>query len=43
MLLTTHNLTFYQHLMQAMREAIAAGKFAPFVSEFHRAYYANEG
>jgi queuine tRNA-ribosyltransferase len=33
MLLSHHNLTYYQRLMQAAREAIAAGKF----SEFHEA------
>ncbi|OZA92071.1 MAG: tRNA guanosine(34) transglycosylase Tgt [Erythrobacter sp. 34-65-8] len=38
MLVTEHNLAFYQHLMQSMREAIAAGRFAPFASEFRRGY-----
>jgi queuine tRNA-ribosyltransferase len=38
MLVTEHNLTFYQQLMQAMREAIAAGSFAEFASEFRRNY-----
>ena len=38
MLLTEHNLTFYQQLMQAMREAIGAGRFAGFASEFRRGY-----
>lgn len=28
MLLTEHNLSFYQQLMAAMRSAIAAGAFA---------------
>ena len=34
MLLTWHNLQYYQSLMAAMREAIAAGRFASFVAEF---------
>ncbi len=38
MLLTEHNLTFYQSLMQGMREAIAAGSFAAFAAEFRRKY-----
>jgi queuine tRNA-ribosyltransferase len=38
MLLTTHNLTFYQQLMQAMRDAIAAGRFATFAADFRRDY-----
>jgi queuine tRNA-ribosyltransferase len=38
MLLTEHNLTFYQQLMQAMREAIAEGRFAAFASHFRRDY-----
>ena len=38
MLVTEHNLSFYQQLMQAMREAIAAGSFAEFASEFRRNY-----
>ena len=37
-LLTTHNLTFYQHLMQAMRNAIREGCFAAFASGFRRDY-----
>jgi queuine tRNA-ribosyltransferase len=40
MLLTTHNLTFYQQLMQAMREAIGEGRFAAFAAEFRRHYAA---
>jgi queuine tRNA-ribosyltransferase len=39
MLLTEHNLTFYQQLMQAMRDAIAAGTFAAFAAEFRRGYF----
>ena len=38
MLLTEHNLSFYQQLMQAMRDAIAAGTFAQFAAEFRREY-----
>lgn len=39
MLLTEHNLTFYQALMQGMREAIGAGRFAGFAREFRRGYF----
>jgi queuine tRNA-ribosyltransferase len=35
MLLTWHNLHYYQELMQAMRDAIAAGTFAAFEADFH--------
>lgn len=38
MLVTEHNLTFYQQLMQAMRDAIAAGQFADFAARFRRDY-----
>jgi len=38
MLLTEHNLSFYQQLMQAMRNAIAAGGIAAFAAEFRRTY-----
>ena len=38
MLLTEHNLSFYQQLMQAMRDAIAAGTFAAFAADFRRKY-----
>jgi queuine tRNA-ribosyltransferase len=38
MLLTEHNLAFYQQLMQAMRDAIGEGRFAAFAAEFRRAY-----
>jgi len=38
MLVTEHNLSFYQALMQAMRDAIAAGQFASFASTFRRDY-----
>jgi len=36
MLLTWHNLHYYQELMQGLREAIAAGRFDVFEAEFHR-------
>jgi queuine tRNA-ribosyltransferase len=35
MLLTWHNLRYYQHLMAGLRAAIAAGGFAVFEAEFH--------
>ena len=38
MLMTEHNIAFYQQLMQAMRDAIAAGQFAQFASDFRRDY-----
>ena len=38
MLLTEHNLTFYQQLMQGMRDAIAEGRFAAFADGFRRDY-----
>jgi queuine tRNA-ribosyltransferase len=38
MLVTEHNLTFYQQLMQAMREAIGEARFGEFASEFRRDY-----
>ena len=38
MLLTEHNLSFYQQLMEAMRDAIAAGEFAPFAAQFRQDY-----
>ena len=37
-LVTEHNLTFYQQLMQAMRDAIAEGRFAAFAGDFRRNY-----
>ncbi|MBH0113070.1 tRNA guanosine(34) transglycosylase Tgt [Novosphingobium sp. YJ-S2-02] len=39
MLLTEHNLSFYQQLMQAMRDAIAEGRFAAFARKFRDDYY----
>jgi queuine tRNA-ribosyltransferase len=38
MLLTEHNLSFYQQVMQAMREAIAEERFMAFASGFRRDY-----
>jgi queuine tRNA-ribosyltransferase len=35
MLLTWHNLHYYQQLMQGLRDAISAGELAAFVGEFH--------
>ena len=35
MLLTWHNLTYYQDIMQGMRDAIAAGSFAEWEADFH--------
>lgn len=38
MLMTEHNLSFYQQLMQAMRDAIGEGRFAAFAADFRRDY-----
>jgi len=38
MLMTEHNLWFYQALMQAMRDAISQGTFAMFAAQFRRDY-----
>jgi queuine tRNA-ribosyltransferase len=35
MLLTWHNLHYYQILMQGLRDAIAGGNLKAFVAEFH--------
>ena len=35
MLLTWHNLHYYQELMQGLRDAIAGGRLQAFVAEFH--------
>ena len=35
MLLTWHNLHYYQYLMQGLRDAIGAGRLEQFVAEFH--------
>ena len=40
MLLTEHNLTFYQSLMAAMRGAISEGRFAHWADEFRLGYRA---
>jgi len=40
MLLTEHNLSFYQQLMAAMRSAIGEGRFAEFAAGFRRDYFA---
>jgi len=38
MLMTQHNLHFYQDLMQGMRDAVAAGTFAVFQRDFEARY-----
>ncbi|MFB0611336.1 tRNA guanosine(34) transglycosylase Tgt [Aurantiacibacter poecillastricola] len=38
MLVTEHNLSFYQELMQSMRDAIARGGFTEFAAVFRRDY-----
>ena len=38
MLMTEHNIAFYQQLMQGMRDAIGEGRFAAFASDFRRDY-----
>lgn len=38
MLMTEHNLSFYQQLMHAMRDAIGEAHFASFAAEFRRNY-----
>jgi queuine tRNA-ribosyltransferase len=38
MLMTQHNLWFYQHLMQALRDAIAAQRLEAFASSFLSRY-----
>jgi len=42
MLLTEHNLSFYQQLMAAMRGAIGEGRFAVFADNFRRDYADNK-
>ena len=39
MLMTEHNLFFYQQLMQAMRAAIEEGRLSAFASDFRRNYF----
>ncbi len=38
MLMTEHNIAFYQQLMQAMRDAIGEGRFASFAATFRSDY-----
>jgi queuine tRNA-ribosyltransferase len=38
MLMTQHNIHFYQDLMQTIREAIGEGRFATFAADFRRDY-----
>jgi queuine tRNA-ribosyltransferase len=38
MLMTEHNIAFYQSLMAGMREAITGGVFATFASNFRGKY-----
>jgi queuine tRNA-ribosyltransferase len=38
MLMTQHNLHYYQNLMAGMRSAISEGRFASFASDFRRDY-----
>ena len=38
MLMTEHNIAFYQQLMQAMRDAITEGRFAAFAAQFRSDY-----
>jgi len=38
MLMTEHNLWFYQRLMQALRDAIAEGRLASFAADFRARY-----
>jgi queuine tRNA-ribosyltransferase len=41
MLMTQHNLWFYQRLMQALRDAIAEGRLTAFASEFRARYHSS--
>ena len=43
MLVTEHNLAFYQALMRDMRSAIRKGQFADFAAEFRRTYLQTGG
>ncbi|KWV95906.1 tRNA guanosine(34) transglycosylase Tgt [Erythrobacter sp. AP23] len=38
MLMTEHNIAFYQQLMQAMRDAIREGRFSAFANDFRMDY-----
>jgi queuine tRNA-ribosyltransferase len=42
MLLTWHNLTFYQDMMAGLRGAIARGDAASFAAQFHARYGATD-
>ncbi len=42
MLMTEHNIGFYQQLMQAMRDAIAEQRFASFAAGFRASYLADK-
>ena len=42
MLLTEHNISFYQQLMQGMRDAIAEQRFAAFAADFRQDYFRKE-
>ncbi len=41
MLMTEHNIAFYQQLMQSMRDAIGEGRFAKFARDFRSDYLGN--
>lgn len=43
MLLTEHNISFYQQLMQSMRDAIAESRFAAFAKQFREDYFQGRG
>ena len=43
MLMTQHNLWFYQRLMQRLRDAIAGRRFAAFATEFLQRYSSSRG
>jgi queuine tRNA-ribosyltransferase len=43
MLMTEHNIHFYQQLMQGLRDAIAEKRFAAFASEFRARYASSSG
>ncbi len=38
MLMTQHNIHFYQDLMQGIRDAITEGRFGPFAASFRDSY-----
>jgi queuine tRNA-ribosyltransferase len=40
-LMTEHNLSFYQQLMQAMRDAIGEGRLSDFAADFRRSYHSS--